>query len=50
MTSTRISLATASRAMPLARVAARALGIASMPAYPVVDASRSPGQGPPALH
>jgi len=49
MTSTRIWLATASRAMSLAPVAARSLGVASMPAYPVVDASRSPGQGPPAL-
>jgi len=50
MTSTRISLATASRAMPLACVAARALGVASTAAHPVVDASRSPAQGPPALH
>ena len=49
MTSTRFSFATASRRIRRARAGMRALDVASMAAYPVAAASRSPGQGPPAL-
>jgi len=47
MTSTRF--ASAARAIRLARAGVCALGVASMAAMQVVDLSRSPGQGPPAL-